>query len=77
MSWNLKVVGKPEVVKKEVEANTSIPDSVKAVVLDNITFSKSTWNNGYDVEGYGHHNSGDGSADSNFKLEIKPIKISE
>lgn len=78
MSWNILKIGERNAVKKSVQEDPYLPDSVKAVVNatinDTLPEHSKNWN-GVSVEGYGHQNNDDGSALSNFKLEVKPIQL--
>jgi hypothetical protein len=79
MSWDIKKIGERTAVKRAVENETNLPANVKQAILDTIhdklpEHSKE-WT-GLRVEGYGHHNAGDGSSMGNIgKLEVEPFQL--
>jgi hypothetical protein len=77
MCWTFKAIGKREAVKKKVENDTSLPATVKAVILDHLQEEPDA-PNGVRVEGSGHRKEGEGSWRSGIdKIEVEPITILE
>jgi hypothetical protein len=74
MSWSIKRVGTREEVRKAVEADTNLPSTVKAVILDHLGWGDKA-PNGVRVETYGHHDGGGVGACSISKLEIEPLEL--
>ncbi|MCU7501197.1 MAG: hypothetical protein HF309_18130 [Ignavibacteria bacterium] len=77
MSWYFKAVGKKAAVKKKVEEDAQLPQSVKNVITDHIQEDDGGYN-GISVEGSGHKYTGPGSYyNSIAKLEIQQFEILE
>lgn len=79
MSWNILEIGERKAVRAAVENNTTLPESVKALVLKTLherVPEHSKFLNGVKVSGYGHENNNDESAIGCIgRLEIEPLKL--
>ena len=73
MSWSIDIAGERKAVKKRIQDNPYLPESVKAYIAaiihdqvpDRNTFT------GIKVSGFGYHNAGDGSSLGSIgKLEV-------